>query len=370
MTLIIILSIGKEWSDLSDVSVKIASVQVGTVLVCTTLRPGYGRLGRDRDGGAVTIPSTLGGFPVTSIGDKAFAGCTDLTSISLSQGLTSIGEMAFYECKGLTSISLQKGLISIGKSAFGGCGLTSISIPQGVTSIDNWTFDNCTSLISITFNSATTTISDDAYVIPATTKIIGYDPSTAKTYATKYNRTFEVIGSTTNVKVTKVSLNKKTTSITIGANETLIATIAPTTATNKDVTWKSSKTSVATVDSNGNIAGVKAGTATITVTTVDGKKTATCKVTVKSPPIVKVTKVSLNKKITTINVGANETLIPTVSPTTATNQNVTWKSSKASVATVDSNGKVVGVKAGTAVITVTTVDGKKTATCTVTVTAI
>ena len=178
------------------------------------------------------------------------------------------------------------------------------------------------------------------------------------------------IGTTTDVKVTGVKLNKKTTTINIEASETLSAIITPTNATNKTVTWKSSKPSVATVDSNGKVVGVKAGTTTITVTTMDGKKTAACKVTVKSPPTVKVTKVSLNKKTTSITLGAYEILTATIDPTGATNQNVTWKSSKTSVATVDSTGKVLGVKAGTATITVTTVDGKKTANCTVTVTNI
>jgi len=89
--------------------------------------------------------------------------------------------------------------------------------------------------------------------------------------------------------------------------------------------------------------------------------------TVNGTKAIKVSKVSLNKKTTSLNLRDFETLIPTVSPPNATNQNTTWKSSKTSVATVDSNGKVVGVKAGTAVITVTTVDGKKRATCKVTV---
>lgn len=66
----------------------------------------------------------------------------------------------------------------------------------------------------------------------------------------------------------------------VGANETLTATVAPTNATDKTVTYKSSDTSVATVDSTGKVSGVKAGTADITVTTKDGSKTAKCTVTV------------------------------------------------------------------------------------------
>lgn len=84
---------------------------------------------------------------------------------------------------------------------------------------------------------------------------------------------------TSPVSVTGVTLNKTSTSIAVGANETLTATVAPSTATNKTVTWSTSDATIATV-SNGKVAGVKAGTATITVKTADGNKTATCAVTI------------------------------------------------------------------------------------------
>ncbi len=82
------------------------------------------------------------------------------------------------------------------------------------------------------------------------------------------------------VAVTGVSLNKDELSLKAGESETLTATVDPTNATNKTVTWKSSDTSVATVDNNGKVTGVKKGTATITVTTADGNYTASCAVTV------------------------------------------------------------------------------------------
>lgn len=85
------------------------------------------------------------------------------------------------------------------------------------------------------------------------------------------------------VGVTGVTLNKTTLPLTVGDTETLTATVAPTDASNKAVTWKSSKESVATVDADGKVTAVGAGTATITVTTTDGEKTATCKVTVTEP---------------------------------------------------------------------------------------
>lgn len=173
------------------------------------------------------------------------------------------------------------------------------------------------------------------------------------------------------VSVTGVSLNKNATTIAIGANETLTATITPANADNQAVTWSSNNTAVASVDQTGKVTGVAAGTATITVTTQDGNKTASCTVTVPDPSAdpVAVTGVSLNKSSTSLTVGATETLTATVAPANATNQAVTWSSNNTAVASVDQNGKVTAVAAGTATITVTTQDGNKTATCTVTVSA-
>ena len=178
--------------------------------------------------------------------------------------------------------------------------------------------------------------------------------------------TCKVTVSDTEIKVTGVTLNKTALTLETGASETLTATVAPAEATNKKVTWKSDKPEIASVDANGKVTGVKAGEATITVTTEDGGKTATCKVTVSDKEI-KVTGVKLNKSETSLLVGGNETLTATVLPEDATNQNVTWKSDKPEIATVDANGKVTAVKVGEATITVTTEDGGKTATCKVTV---
>ena len=161
--------------------------------------------------------------------------------------------------------------------------------------------------------------------------------------------------------VTSVSLSKSSTTLTEGGTITLTATINPSNATNKNVTWSSSNSSVASV-SNGVVTALKAGTATITVTTEDGGKTAKCNVTV----IAKVTSVSLDKTNIELTEGDVTTLTATIKPDNATNKNVTWSSSNSSIASV-SNGKVAALAPGSATITVATEDGNKTATCLVTV---
>ena len=157
-----------------------------------------------------------------------------------------------------------------------------------------------------------------------------------------------------NVAVTGMSLNTNATTILQGYTQTLHAIIAPANATNRNVTWSSSNQAVAAVSADGVVTAVSAGTATITVTTVDGGFTDSAIVTV-SDTAVPVTGVSLNESNLNIFVGGNRTLLATVMPSGATNQNVTWSSNNTGVATVSQAGEVTAIAPGTATITVTTV---------------
>jgi len=198
----------------------------------------------------------------------------------------------------------------------------------------------------------------------------GLRPGTATVTATAEGKsgTCAVTVKAKAVNVTDVTLDKTELTLTEGETETLTATVRPDNADNRKVTWSSDKTDVATVDGDGRVTAVKAGEATVTVTTEDGGKTATCKVTVKAKT-VSVTEVTLDKTELTLTEGETETLTATVRPDNADNRKVTWSSDKTDVATVDGAGRVTAVKAGEAVVTVTTEDGGKTATCKVTVKA-
>ena len=170
------------------------------------------------------------------------------------------------------------------------------------------------------------------------------------------------------IAVTGVTLNKTTLELTEGETATLAATVAPDDATDKSVTWSTSNDQAATVDNNGKVTAVGAGSAVITVTTVDGGKTATCEVTVNAA-VVAVTGVSLDKTTAEMLVGGDDLqLVATVAPADATNKEVEWSTSNSKIATVDETGKVTAVAAGSVTITATTKDGGKTASCTITVT--
>ena len=115
-------------------------------------------------GGAITIPSTLGGHPVVAIGDYAFSSCTSLTSVTIPSSVTSIGNYTFADCTSLTSITIPSSVTSIGGSAFYYCiSLTSVTIPDSVTSIGDSAFSHCTSLTSVTIPDSVTSIGNSAF---------------------------------------------------------------------------------------------------------------------------------------------------------------------------------------------------------------
>lgn len=173
-------------------------------------------------------------------------------------------------------------------------------------------------------------------------------------------------GDDENVPVSDVALGDSELLLINGQKQALKAVVFPAEATNKSVTWQSSDEAVATVNERGEVEARSVGKTTITVTTVDGNKTAVCEVEVRKP-IASVTGVTLNKTELPLLVGQTETLTAVVVPEDATFPEVTWESSDNAVATVSNAGVVEARAIGTATITVTTIDGMKTATCVVTV---
>lgn len=174
---------------------------------------------------------------------------------------------------------------------------------------------------------------------------------------------FSLIWDTTSADVEGVvSLDRTSLTLTVGQTAALTATVYPEDAT---LTWTSSDTAVATV-SDGLVAAVSAGTAVITVSASNGLS-ATCRVTVteSSGSVTEPTGVSLNRTSVVLATDSSTQLRATLTPSGAT-ATLTWTSSDTTVATVDGDGVVYGVSAGTATITVTTSNGLS-ATCEVTV---
>jgi hypothetical protein len=168
------------------------------------------------------------------------------------------------------------------------------------------------------------------------------------------------------VAVESVSVSPSELTLTEGDYSSLSLVITPSNASVQTVSWESSSPTVATISQSGRIDALAEGTTLITVTTEDGGKTASCTVTVIAK-VIPVSGITLDKTLLTMKEGEVQTLSASIAPSNATDKSVTWSSSNTSVATVSSSGVVTAKSAGTATITVTTTDGGKKATCSVTV---
>ncbi len=335
---------------------------------------------------SVTIPDSI-----SLIEDCTFNGCINLAEVKIPDSITSIGKSAFRDCGALRTITIPHSVEAIGDHAFSASGLTSVTIPNSVRAIEGNAFSWCKSLEQVIVESGVSYIGGSMFYYSSKLKSISIPSSITSVRSSAfygcnslsdvwYDDTLDkwnkiTIGTGNDclknatlhyvfISVSDVMLDKSEITLLVNNSETLIATVVPTDATDKNVIWKSSDTSVATV-SNGVVNAIAPGIATITVETEDGGKRDTCILTVVEP-IVSVINISLNKTSAVLILDDTETLIATVSPSNATNKNVIWTSSNPSVATV-SNGVITAVGEGTATITVTTVDGGYTARCTVVV---
>ena len=366
------------------------------------------------------LTSLIIGSSLNSIGTTAFQGCSGLTSINVNNSNTfydsrencnaiietasnsliygckntmipntvvRIDSYAFCQCYGLTYIDIPSSVSTIGERAFSYCdGLISITIPESVTSIGSLAFYSCDSLKNVySYISRPSQVNGKSFFdydsdtdywgdyYSSRTLYVPHGSAVAYRAYPYSSRWAQYFGSIVEmapdpVLVTSIELDMTETEITEGESLQLTATVLPEDATDKSVTWASSNEAVATVDENGLVTAVVAGTAIISASTIDGSNlTAFCTVTVE-PNIVHVTSIELNQTSAGMTEGETLQLTATVLPEDATDKTVTWASSDEAVATVDQNGLVTAVAPGTATITATTIDGSDLSTsCEVTV---
>lgn len=317
---------------------------------------------------SVTIPDS-----VTTIYDYAFMGCTGLTSVSLGSGLTSIGADAFEGCRGLTGITIPDSVTTIGEEAFDGCtGLTSVTIPSGVKTIGDGAFSNCTGITSVTVPDSVTSLGEGAFssCTGLTSATIGNGVTGIGEGAFEYCR-----------NLSSLTLGNAVTSIGNGAFFNCISLTA--------VTVPSSVTSIGhralgykLKDSESKVSGFTitgaSGSAAQTYATLNSftfventtapattpaAEPATTPTTPAetTPATVNPAKVKLNKNNLTLGVNESYILIKTITPADAV-QTVTWSTTDSTIASVGTDGKVTGKKAGSAIVTATTSNGL-TASC-------
>lgn len=166
------------------------------------------------------------------------------------------------------------------------------------------------------------------------------------------------------IKISEITLSKDNLELNIDSSETLLATIFPEDATNKDLVWKSSDENIATIDGSGIITAKNAGNCIISVSSSEETIVAQCKVKVNP---IEVDRLALDESNVTLGVGQKYVLTGSVYPSNATYRSYTWSSSDNSVLTVD-NGNIIAIAEGNATVTITSRNGK-TVSCSFTVTS-
>ena len=296
---------------------------------------------------------------------------TSFNELEYFTGLTYLNPEEFYNCSGLQSITIPNSVKTIGQWAFYNCGgLASVTIPSSVTSICQGAFNNCSGLQSVFCYAEIPPVmeSSDCFTCYNTaTLFVPYQAVSIYKNTDYWKNFYQIYGvdAEGNVLATDISLNATNIQLNVNQAFKLTATVTPECAINKTVSWSSSNPNVATVDGDGLVTTIAAGTATITATTTDGSNlSASCEVT----SIIPITSVSLNKTTITLDIDDTYQLIGTITPNNATYKTLSWSSSNPSVATVSSNGLVRPVSPGEVTITATTTDGTNlSASCQVTV---
>lgn len=355
---------------------------------------------------SIIIPNS-----VTTIGYQAFRDCEGLTSITIGSGVTNIGGFAFADCPELTDVycySQKLSNVSVDELdtfseadglytdfyAFKGSyiGYATLHVPKGCLAAYKakapWkNFKSIVEMVDAKVKLSKTkatiekgkTLTLKATLTPSdlTDKSVTWESSNTKVATvTSVGKvkgvkagtatitcTSKATGAKATCKVTVgyVKLDQTEATILKGKTVTLAATVYPSSLTDKNVTWESSNTKIATVTTSGKVKGVKAGTATITCTSNATGLKATCTVNVVKGFV------TLNKTEAYVQKGKTTTLKATVTPETLEDKSVTWESSDKSIVTVTSAGKVKGIKYGTATITCTSVATGAKATCQITV---
>ena len=217
-------------------------------------------------------------------------------------------------------------------------------------------------IATVSNSGSVTTLKTGVATITATSVDGGFSSATEITVEENTN--------TTAIAVTGIDTTPSTMELEEGETFDIVATIAPDNAANQAVTWNSSDTQVAVVDSNGRVTAVSSGNAVIRAITEDGDFESSTIVTVPQEQLeitVPVSFVRTNSNVRTVDFGSPFTIIATVFPSNATNKTVIWESSDTSVASVDNNGVVTPLKPGRVKILVTTVDGGKQSDASITI---
>ncbi len=328
---------------------------------------------------SITLPSGI-----TSLGNYCFASCGSLTSMTLPNSITSLGESCFDGCSSLASITLPNSITSLGDACFSKCSsLTSITLPNNITSLENYCFKGCTELSFVEFPSTLKTIGNGLFKDAMQEKTIVCQALTPPNYT---GTDSDFIDSNTSLFVPNNAIDKYKNIVPWNAAKSIQSifslpnevTVVKTNNIQlvckanvagydiKGLKWTTSNATIASVDkSTGVVTANKVGDAVITATVTDGSGIS-ASTTVHVTPL-SATSLSITKELTLLY-SYSQKLEATILPEQTDNKTLEWSSDNEDVATVDQDGVVMGVNAGTANIIAKTTDGSNLSdTCKVTV---
>ena len=311
--------------------------------------------------------------------DGAFGGCTSLTSMTIPESVTSIGNYAFSNCSGLTSVTIPEGVTSIGGSAFGGCtSLNNIAIPASVTSIGYDAFSDCPNLTDITFahrGRDTLSIGSNAFELgsrPSTNVFTVVHVPNVKTIHTaiknyKWSSDYREVGFVGDDRIPMETITISTkddgSEYEVGIPVEFSVALEPTDTTD-DYTWtvvSGETTADARVSKDGVLTTLSAGTVTVRAQCVqDPAIFDEITVTILQP-----TGTATSLTVTTLNdypgdaeLGKPVQMIPVFTPANAADRSVTWSLENGTgTATIDENGLLTPLTAGTVTVYAMTANG-------------
>ena len=281
---------------------------------------------------------------IETAGNKLIQG---IGTTVIPASVTEINTEAFFDCKEITSITIPGTVEKIGTGAFYNSGLKTVVIEEGVTELPASVFANCNDLETVELPHSLTAVDMNSIVKKDGDYTIIYH-GTPEEWQEVFQ--FYALHQATMIyviPVKEVKISEEEATAAVNSSIRLSAEVLPQDAANKKVFWTTSNPDVAAVDQSGNVTAVSKGEAVITVTTEDGNKTASCKVTV----IVPVTGIHLDKTSLTLSKKQTYQLNAEVTPKEASNPNILWSSSKETVASVSKTGLITAFAEGEATIT-------------------
>ncbi|MDR1409541.1 MAG: leucine-rich repeat protein [Oscillospiraceae bacterium] len=319
----------------------------------------------------LTIPDKLGGAPVREIASAAFEDCNTLINVAIPYSVQKIGAYAFYSCDKLQGVDIPPTIVEIPMSAFERCwALKEVALPQTITKIGWSAFESCSALTKIIIPNTVKTIGHHAFDRSPNVVLNCYKGGPADQYAKANSLKTAYLVATTSLALTPLNAT-----MYIGSALQLNTVSTPSNAY-KNMTWYSSDISIVSGDAKGRMVAHKTGKVNITVKNYDSR-TAICTITVttRKTAVLGAAVSSLIKPLDTLlkavpptkaafsvanaTIGVGQTWQSTLNLTPSnTQRKLTYATADKSIATVDSAGKIKGVKVGSTKIMAKTDNGK------------